>query len=194
VKFYRSFSGRAVLDDLTLFGSSMRARRPLATSDLERFVLQQDVLYVGGGNTANMLAVWRVHGLDRVLRTAWESGVVLAGLSAGLLCWFEASLSDSFGGQDALHDGLGFLSGSACPHYAATPSRRAAYHRAIEAGLPEGYGVDDYAALHYEGTRLASVVSSRPDASAYRVTRTSDGVSEERLPARYLGATPDLQT
>jgi len=187
VKFYRAFRGRAVLDDLTLTGSAQLPRHPLQTSELEAFVLEQDVLYVGGGNTANMLALWRTHGLDRVLRKAWEQGIVLAGLSAGLICWFEASLSDSFGPPAALHDGLGLLSGSACPHYDGDPARRELYRGLVAEGFPEGYAIDDGAALHFEGTSLSQVVTSRPLARAYRLTRTSAAISEEPLPTRYLG-------
>jgi dipeptidase E len=188
VRFYRAFQGRAALDDLTLIGSAQLPRHPAQTSELEAFVLEQDVLYVGGGNTANMLALWRAHGLDRILHRAWEQGIVLAGLSAGLICWFEASLSDSFGQSAALHDGLGLLSGSACPHYDGEPARRELYRVLVAAGFPEGYGVDDGAALHFEGTGLSQVVTSRPQARAYRLTRTTAGISEEPLPTRYLGA------
>jgi peptidase E len=118
------------------------------------------------------------------MRTAWERGVVLAGISAGLVCWFEDSITSSFGSPRRLGDGLGFLKGSACPHFDASPSRRADYRSMISDGLPEGYGVDDSAALHFEGTELVEVVSSISDATAYRVTATH----EERLPTRYLGA------
>ena len=95
------------------------------------FVCSQDLIFVGGGNTANLLAVWRVHGLDGILREAWESGVVLAGGSAGANCWFEASTTDSFGPLAALPDGLGLLAGSFCPHYADEPGRRPLYHELV---------------------------------------------------------------
>src|SRR5947209_19238478 len=91
---------------------------PWPPADLRELALAQDVILVAGGNTANMLAVWRVHGFDRILREAWNAGVVLSGWSAGMICWFEAGVTDSFGPQLAgLRDGLGFLPGSACPHY-----------------------------------------------------------------------------
>ncbi len=106
------------------------------------------MIWVGGGNTANMLAIWRVHGVDRVLREAWEAGIVLAGSSAGMICWFEASITDSFGPQlDPLDDGLGFLPGSACPHYDGEDRRRPVYRAAVAAGFPAGYAADDQAAL-----------------------------------------------
>jgi dipeptidase E len=180
LSFYRAFSGRAICSDLTL----IEARRTRSTDALERFVLEQDIVYVSGGSSVNLLALWRAHGLDRILRTAWENGVVLAGISAGLVCWFEDSITSSFGAPTRLGGGLGLLKGSACPHYDASPGRRARYRSMIGEGLPEGYGVDDSAALHFVGTELVEVVSSISDAAAYRVTATQ----EERLPTRFLGA------
>jgi len=128
--FYRAFSQRSCRPvDLALF------RRTVV--DLRQFLLEQDVIYVGGGNTANMLAVWRVHGLDAILRECWGSGVVLAGSSAGAICWFEAAVTDSFGLQlAALNDGLRFLPGSACPHYDSEERRRPTYQRLVAAGIP----------------------------------------------------------
>jgi dipeptidase E len=171
---------RADASHLTLF--------PRTVSDLRAYVLSQDVVYVGGGSTANMLAVWRVHGLDRILREAWESGIVLCGVSAGALCWFEGGSTDSFGnGVAPLYDGLGFLPGSVCPHYDGEPERRPTYPQFVAAGLPDGYGVDDGAGLHFVGTELAEAVSSRPQACAYRVKRLGDTVTETPLPTRFLG-------
>jgi dipeptidase E len=186
-RFYRALSGRCIPTDLTLFGSPALPRHPARTADLPSFVADQDVFYVGGGNTANMLALWRAHGLDRLLRDAWSSGAVLSGVSAGMICWFRASVTDSFGGMEPLNDGLGFLDGSACPHYDGEPERRPTYQRLIAAGLPAGYAVDDGAALHFFGSKLAEVVSSRPGAGAYHVERRGTDVVEERLPVRFLG-------
>jgi dipeptidase E len=142
---------------------------------LRELALAHDVILVGGGSTANMLAVWRVHGFDRILREAWESGVVLTGWSAGMICWFEAGVTDSFGPELAgLRDGLGFLPGSACPHYDGEELRRPVYRRLVRDGeLPPGIALDDGAGAHYVGTTLERVLG----ASAYRVT--PDG--EERL-------------
>ncbi len=115
--------------------------------DLRSFVLAQDIVYVGGGNTANMLAVWRLHGLDTVLREAYEAGVLLCGISAGACCWFESALSDSFGPVAPLSDGLGLVPGSLCPHYDSEPARRPAYRDAVNSGaLPRGWAIDDGAA------------------------------------------------
>lgn len=180
-EFYAAFDGRAEASHLALFVRTI--------DDLETFVLDQHVIYVGGGNTANMLAVWRVHGLDRILARAWESGVVLAGLSAGSICWFEGGTTDSFGGLAALTGALGLLPGSHSPHYDGETERRPTYHRLIGDGtLPDGYAADDGVALVFHGTELAEVVASRPAARGYRVIRGPVGeVIETELPTRYLG-------
>jgi peptidase E len=155
---------------------------------LRDFVLLQDVIYVAGGNTANMLAIWRVHGFDTILREAWESGVVLAGWSAGMICWFDDGLTDSFGPElRALGTGLGFLPGSACPHYDGEAERRPRYRELIQAGMPGGYAADDRVALHFRGTELAEVVAARDDGAAYRVELVDGKVVETRLEARPLG-------
>jgi peptidase E len=182
-RFYRAFSPlECHPTDLQLFNRSI--------ADLEGFVLAQDVIYVGGGNTANMLAVWRVHGLDRVLVRAWEAGVVLCGVSAGMNCWFEGSVTDSFGELAPLSDGLGLLPGSACPHYDGEEQRRPAFHRFIASGaLSGGWAAEDGAALLFSGTTLAEVVTSRVTASAYRVESDGAGVAEQRLTARHLANT-----
>jgi peptidase E len=146
-------------------------------------VLEHDVILVGGGNTANMLAVWRVHGVDRALREAWERGAVLVGASAGMICWFECSVTDSFGALAPLRDGLGFLSGSACPHYDGEADRRPMYARLVqEEGFSPGYAADDGAALHFSGTELAECVAASAGASVYWVG--PDG--EVPLPTRLL--------
>jgi len=145
------------------------------------------VIYVGGGNTANMLAVWRVHGVDRALAEAWEQGVVLCGTSTGAICWFECGTTDSFGPIAPLHDGLGFLDGSACPHYDTEPQRRPRYLELVASGFPGGYAIEDHAAVHFEGTELEVAVAATPDAHAFRV-RAEEGRSlEEPLDIRYLG-------
>ncbi|MEL7473432.1 MAG: peptidase E [Planctomycetota bacterium] len=157
--------------------------------DPTRRLLSQHVVYVGGGNTANMLAIWRLHGIDVALRRAWESGVVLCGISAGLLCWFECGVTDSFGRLDGFDDGLGFLVGSACPHYDGEPQRRPSYHRLIERGFPAGYAVDDGAALVFRGMNLAECVSARVGATGYRVSLEGPRVREDALNARHLNST-----
>jgi peptidase E len=158
--------------------------------DLRAFVLDHDVIYVGGGNTASLLAVWRAHGLDRVLAEAWAAGIVLCGVSAGMNCWFAESVTDSFDLDRLapLKDGLGLLPGSSCPHYDGEAQRRPVFHRLIGAGeLAEGWAADDGAALVFAGEELAEVVASRPAAAGWRVTRAGDGARDERLPVRLLG-------
>ena len=174
-------AGMAELSVLTLFHREV--------SDIAELLLSQDVIYVGGGNTANMLAIWRVHGLDRILARAWAEGVVLSGTSAGANCWFEGSTTDSFGGLAALADGLGFLPGSFSPHYDGEPMRRPTFQRLVGDGtLPDGHAADDGAAIVFRGTAVAEVVASRPGAQAYRVVRGDAGeATETALPARYLG-------
>ncbi len=156
---------------------------PWPPSDLRERVLAQDVIYVGGGNTANMLAIWRVHAFDTILREAWERGVVLCGTSAGMICWFEAGVTDSFGPQlEGMRDGLGFLPGSACPHYDGEERRRPVYQRLVAEGFPPGYAADDGVGLHFVGTELRDAVTVREGAQAYRVE--PDG--ETPLAARLL--------
>jgi dipeptidase E len=182
--FYRAFAPRDCRpSDLALFDRRI--------ADLRAFVLEQDVVYVGGGSTANLMAVWRTHGLDRVLAEAWHAGIVLCGISAGMNCWFAGCVTDSFdvARLAALDDGLGLLPGSACPHYDGEEQRRPVFRALVGSGeLSGGWAADDGAALVFAGTELEEVVSSRSGAAAYRVERSGDGgVSERRLAARYLG-------
>lgn len=157
-------------------------------TDIRSYFLEQDLIWVGGGNTANMLAVWRVHGVDAALRDAWEAGVVLTGGSAGSLCWFECGTTDSFNLHQLapLRDGLGFLPGSHCPHYDGEAQRRPLYQRLVGEGFPAGFAADDDAALHFVGTELAEVVTARAGATAYRVEKVGEHSVETALPARLL--------
>ena len=135
----------------------------------------------------NLLAVWRAHGLEAILREAHANGVVLCGLSAGALCWFEAGVTDSFGPTlSALHDGLGLLPGSHCPHYDGEPGRRPTYHRLVAEGMPAGYGVDDGCALHFVGRSLHRAVASRRGAGAYRVELRDHTVQETPIDVTCL--------
>jgi dipeptidase E len=186
-KFYRAFSGRCLPRDLTIFDPPSLPRRPAHSRDLADFVADQDVFYVGGGNTLHLLALWRAHGLDKLLRDAWTTGAILSGVSAGMICWFQASLTDSYGGLEPLRDGLGLLEGSACPHYDGESARRPAFHRALLEGLPGGYAADDGAALHFVGPNLVEAVSSRPNAQVYRVDSRGSQVVEQIVPTRFLG-------
>jgi dipeptidase E len=160
----------------------------LPTRDLESFLLDQDVIYVGGGNTRSLMALWKEWSIDDYLRTAWQSGVVLAGVSAGSICWFEEGLSDFFPSELNKVKCLGFLRGSNCPHYDSEPGRRPVYQRLIMDGqLIGGVAADDGVALHYVGTDLKYVVSSRPQAKAYSVTKNCNQLQESALMPTFLG-------
>lgn len=175
LNFYRAFTGRAETHDLALFTKS---RHP----GLREFILGMDAVYVGGGSTLNMLAVWRAHGLDAILAEAWEAGVVLAGISAGMVCWFESPVTDAFhDGTIRAIAGLGLLPGSACAHYDA-PMRRAAYPAMVAGGLAAGHAAEDGAALVFDGTTLIEAVSSVAGKGAFRV----DADGEHEVPARLL--------
>jgi peptidase E len=159
-------------------------------ADPEDFLLSQDIIFVGGGSVANMVAIWKVHGLDQILRKAWHAGIVLAGGSAGALCWFESGTTDSFGAKlRPWYDGLGLLAGSYCPHYHSEPERRPLYRRLVADGtLPAGHACDDGAGAHYVDDTLAEMIADHPDGKAYRVTPDgAGGAIEEPLPVRFLG-------
>ena len=175
LRVYEQLGDRAQLSHLSFF--------PWPPAGLRELVLAQDVIYVSGGNTANALAIWRTHGFDSILREAWEAGIVLAGWSAGMICWFEAGVTDSFRPElDGMCDGLGFLAGSACPHYDGEERRRPVYTSLVANGFPPGLAADDCVALRFDGVELAEVVTARPGSRAYRVT--AEG--EEPLDARPL--------
>jgi dipeptidase E len=174
VRFYSELSPYAECSHVSFF--------PWPRDDLRDHVLSRDVLFVSGGNTANMLAIWRAHGFDEILRDAWEQGIVLSGSSAGMICWFEAGVTDSFGPQlEGMRDGLGFLAGSACPHYDGEELRRPVYTRLVREGLSPGVAADDDVALHYVGDELLEVVTSRAGATAYRVEPDRETPLEARL-------------
>ena len=180
LRFYAGFSQF----ECTPTHLSFFARTP---RNLESFVLGQDAIFVGGGNTRSMLAVWRDWGLDVHLKTAWERGIVLGGVSAGSICWFEHGVTASIAGPLTTLPCLGFLRGSNCPHYDSEPLRRPTFRRLIARGkMPAGVAADDYAALHYVDAELARVVSSRRRAKAYRITRSGKSAVERALQTRYL--------
>ncbi len=150
-------------------------------------ILSQDALYIGGGSMRNMLAIWREHGIDDAMRTAWERGIVLAGLSAGAMCWFEGGVSKSSGDPEMVH-GIGLLTGSLSVHLDGEAERLPVYEEAVATGaLPAGYAADDGAALVFHGTRLAECVASRADARVMRVSADgAGGTVQVPLPVRLL--------
>jgi dipeptidase E len=180
-RFFDAFAGRAERSVLRLFDREV--------ADLDALLDRQDVVYVGGGSTVNLLAVWRAHGLDRALRRAYEAGVVMAGVSAGANCWFERSTTDSWlvGRADPLGDGLGWLPGGMCPHYRSEPRRRPELLTLVGDGFGDTYGVDDGCGLHLVDEELVEAVSPRPEAEVVLVRRGEDGgVVEQPVPVRRL--------
>ncbi|MBL8155351.1 MAG: peptidase E [Anaerolineae bacterium] len=181
VNFYRAFT------DLDCRPSHLSLFQP-HTADLRGYLMEQQVIYVGGGNTLSMLALWRAWGLPEILREAAENGTILAGISAGAICWFEALCTDSIPGQLTAMPGLGFLPGSCTPHYDGEAQRRPALHAMIREGkLPAGYAFDDGAAGHFVDGKLSAVVSSRVGARGYFVEKSGEQVVETPLETRFLG-------
>jgi dipeptidase E len=179
--YYATFARATEPTHLDLFGRTV--------PDVEDFLLGQDVILVAGGNTANMLAIWRLHGVDKALKAAWDAGVVLAGWSAGANCWFESSVTDSFGlNLDPLKDGMKLLPGSFCPHYDSESLRRPRYEELVGAGtLPDGFAADDGVGVLFEGRHLVEAVASLPGQHAYRVERRKgNNVDETQVRARLL--------
>ncbi len=151
-------------------------------------MLDMDVIYVSGGNTKSMLALWKEWGLDVILRKAWEQGVILAGLSAGSICWFEEGLTDSYGDKLMPLKCLGLLQGSNSPHYDGDAKRRPVYQKFILDGkIQDGYAADDGVALHFVGTKLIKAVSSRPCSKAYYVNTNIGKPLEQEVETFYLG-------
>lgn len=189
-KFYSAFSK---LECKPCHLAFFRKPRPGAISleGFERELLRQDAIYVGGGNTRSMLGVWREWGVDRALRKAWQSGVLVGGMSAGAICWFQQGASDSVRGpgQSSALRCLGFLRGSCSPHFDGEPHRRRAFRALIKAReLPSGIGIDDGVAVLFEDQEIAEVVTTRPGAAAYRLVRNHGGVSVRPIEARNLGS------
>jgi dipeptidase E len=176
-RFYEAYGDRLCQPShISLF---RLGRKPVP---LREHLLAQDAIYVGGGSMVNLLAIWRAQGLDAILRDAWAAGVVLAGLSAGSMCWFAWGVTTS-SGAPAPAPGLGFLPYSNSVHHDSEPARRRVYREAVRRGsLPPGWAVDDGAALIFRGTELEEVVSARPAATAFAVSAGG----ETRLDARLL--------
>ena len=179
-RFYEHFVPEpAHLSHLSLFEPS--------TSDLESLILEQDIIYVGGGNTKNLIALWKEWQLDRILHQAWEQGIILCGVSAGSICWFEQGVTDSIPGKKTVLKCLGFLTGSNCPHY-NWEGYREGYHRLIlQDAIASGYAADDGVALHFIDNELSNVITSRPTAMAYFITSKDGQATETPLQPEYLG-------
>jgi dipeptidase E len=175
---YDRFGGMAEVSRLEFF--------PWPPDDLRDVVLGADLIFVDGGNTANMLAIWRVHGVDELLREALERGIVLSGSSAGGICWFEQGMTDSFGPQLEQMDCLGFLGGSFCPHYDDEEQRRPRYHELLREGLAPGYAADAGVGLHFVDGELRDAVACDEGSGAYRVELRDGEVVETPIEVRAL--------
>lgn len=164
------------------------------TSKIEECILSQDVIYVGGGNTRNMLTLWSEWGLTEYLRTAYEQGIILCGISAGAICWFEEGLTDSVPNQLSKLECLGFLQGSSSPHFDGEEERRPVFIEKITTGemLP-GIGIDDSCAVHYIDEKLHKVVASRAGVKAYSFVNENDTVKENQIEAELLVNSKILQ-
>lgn len=201
VSFYSAFPADRYLPvHLSLFNRTIK--------DLRLYVLAQEVIVVAGGNTANLLAIWRTHGLDSILCEAWQGGTILCGWSAGGLCWFEGGSTDSFGRDlSPIDNCLGFLPGSFCPHYDSEERRRDTYHQFVAEGLPGGWALDNGTALHFggnpnrpgmpngeepgyrgrlDGPQLRGIVSAKPGAMIYRVEKVDGEVRETTVEPELL--------
>ena len=178
LRFYDQFSSSADVSRLDFF--------PWPPDDLRSTVLDQDLIFVGGGNTANMLAIWRLHGVDDLLREALEAGVVLSGSSAGGICWFDHGVTDSFGPQLGPMDCLGFLAGSFSPHWDDEENRRPVYHDLLKNGWPSGYAADAGVGLHFVNGELREAVACDEGSNAYRLELREGEIVEETIAARPL--------
>ncbi len=185
VRFYREFAARGCdVSHISLFRRDRGAGA--VEGDLAGHLLQQDLVYVGGGSVISLMGAWLAHGLDRMLEAAWRNGTIMCGLSAGSLCWFDEAVT-AFHGPPERVRGLGFLPHSNCVHYDGEPERSVEYRDYIADGMVAGYGVDDGAALRFVGTEMVEAVASRPKAGAVRVEAVGGEVIETALPVRYLG-------
>jgi len=185
LNFYKAFSQlKCQPSYLSLF--------KLPTADLESFILEKDVIYVGGGNTRSLMILWREWDLNRIFRKAYEAGVVLAGISAGANCWFEQCTTDSIPGNLTVLSCLGFLAGSFSPHYDGEAERRPTLHRLVKAGeiLP-GYAADNSAAIHFVDEQPVHAIRSISTAHAYRISYTNEQVMEETLDMHDIGPTKE---
>lgn len=160
------------------------------TLDFERYFKSMDIIYVGGGATKNLMAMWPAWGVDQALRAAWLDGVVLAGNSAGSICWFESCITDSYPPKMRPLKCTGFLKGSACTHYDERPDRPTVFRDLIARGVIDspGYATENHVALHFIGTELHEIVSARQGASAFLVKRVPSGYLETKMASpRFLG-------
>jgi dipeptidase E len=174
INFYRAFNAlHCKTTHLSLFEPP--------TADLESFILDHDAIYVGGGNTKSMLALWREWKIDLYLKKAWQAGIVLGGVSAGSICWFEEGVTDSIPGSLTPLPCLGFLKGSNCPHYDSEKMRRPSFHKLIKLGMLPGIAADDNVVAHFIGTTCAHIMRANDTGSAYFVSQQKGKVIERQI-------------
>ena len=179
-RFYDSFS------TLECEPSHLSLFKP-PEGDLRSFILSKDILHVGGGNTRNLMVLWKEWGLDKFLKEAWQKGILLAGMSAGSICWFEQGLTDSVTGKLLPLKCLGFLKGSNCPHYDGESERRPVFQREIKkSNMLSGIACDDGVSAHFVNGKLEKFVSSRPNARAYKVEMKQGRLSEKEIKPIFL--------
>ena len=153
------------------------------TIDLKEHILNQDVIFVGGGNTKSMLAVWRDWGLDTILKEAYNQGCVMSGVSAGAICWFEKGLTDSWADQLRMIPCMNFIPGSCAPHYDEEPERRPATKKLLEDGSIEFmYGIEGGSALHFKNEKPELVIRFSKNKKPYKVTLENNSIKELPYP------------
>lgn len=175
-----------IMNQLECRPRHLRLFQPSRVNDFEEYLMDMDAIYVGGGNTLNMLAIWKDQAIDKVLHKAWQKGIVLGGGSAGAICWFQQGCTDSRPGKLTALDCLGWLPDSACPHF-NEEKRRVAYRQMIlDGNLKDGIAIDEGVGVLFENTKLVRVVSVLPKARAYALKRMDDKVAETILETELL--------
>lgn len=180
-RFYKSFEKlNCKPDHLSLFKPKV--------SKIQDFLLSQDIIYVGGGNTKNMMVLWKEWEINKILKKAYKKGIILSGVSAGAICWFEHGASDSIPQRLTRVNGLGFIEGSTCPHYDGEEIRKPEYRRLLKGQkVKSGIALDDGAGIHFINEEIHKVISSRPNAKAYKLYRENKEIIEKELLTEYLG-------
>lgn len=163
--------------------------------DIEEFIMDKDIIHVGGGNTTLIIDTWKKFGVDKIMKKAWEDGIILTGMSAGAICWFDDGITNPSPGVLTRLPCLGLLNGSFCPHYDDRAELKSAFHKLILEGIiEEGYGVEDGAAVHFVGNEPIRVVTSRPGVTAYKVRKVRNKITDTPMKSIYLGKESDIET
>ena len=162
--------------------------------DIEAFIMDKDIIHVGGGNTTLIIDTWKKFGVDKIMKKAWEAGIILTGMSAGAICWFDDGITNPSPGVLTRLPCLGLLNGSFCPHYDDRAELKSAFHKLILEGIiEEGYGVEDGAAVHFVGNEPIRVITSRPGVTAYKVRKVRNKITDTPMKPVYLGKESDVE-